>query len=114
MAIGIILKADKANVMMPMVMPPILRVTQQQHLLTHGMIFDGPAAPLLLLEVAITAGRVGSFFFLQQLQDPSGYLPKSHIDVPTLYERPAHPPFTLLEAKGCMTGHPKCSVKYNS
>ena len=32
------LKADKARVMMPMVMPPRRRVTQQQHRLTHGIL----------------------------------------------------------------------------
>merc|ERR1719362_1042834 len=38
MAMGIILKTDKARVIIPMVMPPNRSVTQQQHLLTHGIL----------------------------------------------------------------------------
>ena len=38
MAIGMILKADKARVVTPIVMPPRRRLTQQQHLLTQGIL----------------------------------------------------------------------------
>ena len=37
-AMGMMEKSDKANVMMPMVMPPVRSVTQQQHRLRHGIV----------------------------------------------------------------------------
>jgi len=37
-AMGMMEKSDKANVMMPMVMPPVRSVTQQQHRFRHGIV----------------------------------------------------------------------------
>ena len=37
-AMGTMEKTDKARVMTPIMSPPVLRLTQQQHLWKHGML----------------------------------------------------------------------------
>lgn len=40
MVMGMILRADKASVIIPIVIPPSRKVTQQQHRFTHGILIS--------------------------------------------------------------------------
>jgi hypothetical protein len=64
-AMGIMEKSDKASVMMPIVIPPVLSVTQQQHRFKHGI------AIVALIQKQTSHSKTSPFFdsFSSQMEE---------------------------------------------